>query len=344
MTARTPRPAPLLVLQALRAIAAAFVAFYHVIDKAEKLYATQAAYPLLFPTLGRLGVDIFFVISGFIMVYTTQHRPPQWREAKRFIARRLARIVPLYWLFTSLVVALLLVAPTIFRELQWDWRQIIASYLFVPVTNSMGTTSPLVGVGWTLNYEMYFYAVFALILMLRARIAVLAAFFALSVGLGYLLHPTTPMLQLMTNPLLLEFVVGALAAYSILHGKRVPFAILPVGIAAVIAAAWYASDADLLPFYYGSAIALVIAALVTREREGKLVTPRLLVALGDSSYALYLSHVFTLAIAARLCTGPLRDALGFDGFCALTLLLMLAAGHAVYRFIERPMFQHFRHI
>ena len=179
-TARTSRPrgpAQLQGIQALRAIAALLVVFGHAAHEAEAI-AARVGVPAIDPSFlyWGSGVDIFFVISGFIMVHTSAElfgRPGAWRI---FLGRRIARIVPLYWLLTSLLLIGSLFVPQLLNVPIGDWQHILASYLFIPSLRGGSEIRPVMALGWTLNFEMFFYLLFAgaMFLPLRRGMAALA--------------------------------------------------------------------------------------------------------------------------------------------------------------------------
>ena len=149
-------------VQCLRASAIILVVAYHA---AGHLGVFHPNYAIL--EFGQYGVDLFFVISGFMMMVTTTSKA----SPTIFIAKRLWRIVPLYWFITLVYVILLLLAPYLLPSGTLDFGYIIKSFLFIP---SYGPKFPdliwpLVIPGWSLNYEMYFYALFAIALLLSAK-------------------------------------------------------------------------------------------------------------------------------------------------------------------------------
>jgi peptidoglycan/LPS O-acetylase OafA/YrhL len=145
-----PRPGVIRNVQALRGLAALLVVFVHL---------DNLLLAIGLSTFGGAGVDIFFVISGFIMVYTTadRHVTP-WS----FMADRIARIVPIYWLITLAVFCIALVSPMLLQATRADWNELVKSLFFIPFTKADGVVAPMFYVGWTLNYEMFFYLLFAL--------------------------------------------------------------------------------------------------------------------------------------------------------------------------------------
>ncbi|MEI7432578.1 MAG: acyltransferase, partial [Betaproteobacteria bacterium] len=126
-------------LQILRAIAATSVVYYHV---------------KCLPNFGSFGVDIFFVISGFVMSLIVANG----ESTTRFAINRVARIVPLYWLLTSAVLVLTLFYPALFDSTTADFYNYLKSLFFIPYYKESGYLHPMLTMGWSLNYEMFFYA------------------------------------------------------------------------------------------------------------------------------------------------------------------------------------------
>ncbi len=142
-------------IQTLRALAALSVLFYH--ESSTKF------------TVGAVGVDIFFVISGFIMGTIGYRETPL-----DFMMKRIIRIVPLYWLVTA-AVCLVSLIPGVFHQFSCDLPSLLQSLFFIPYVNQAGHIEPLMVPGWTLNYEMFFYAVFAVGLAIRRPVVFSAA-------------------------------------------------------------------------------------------------------------------------------------------------------------------------
>src|SRR5437868_1125904 len=186
-------------VQALRAIAALAVALCHF--NVVSVWLAGLNGPFL---LGQLasGVDLFFVISGFVMVYSCGDLYAVNGGAVTFLTRRAARVVPLYWLATLVAVPLM--------SLPSDWGSLVGSFLFFPFRAAAGNILPVYGVGWTLNFEMYFYALFSVVIFLRRTIAVpvLCIILCAIVLLGHLLQPTLARLQFWSDPIILEFGFG----------------------------------------------------------------------------------------------------------------------------------------
>jgi peptidoglycan/LPS O-acetylase OafA/YrhL len=294
--------------------------------------------------LGKVGVDLFFVISGFVMVYTTNRTAP---SALEFAQRRIIRIVPLYWLVTLGVFALSLAAPRLLTASRPDPTWLMKSMAFVPFAKGDGTFNPLVPVGWTLNYEMFFYAIFSLCLLAGVRLRYWLAgglIVALAApGFDNLDLPGVAA-QFYTRPILAVFAAGmALAGLA----TRLPAIRSRLGAAALLACAlallagllasgvlplesWRVAVA--LP----AAVGLMACALVLERGGCALKGP--LVTVGDASYSIYLTHLFVtqaaIAIAFRL--GWVSGATALLAILA-ALAGVIVAGVACYRLFEVPV-------
>lgn len=319
-------------LQCLRAVAAFAVLLHHAIGRL----------PGRNFEVGAAGVDVFFVISGFIMVSTVIHRAP---AAGTFLYQRAARIVPLYWAVTLGVVLLTSVSPAAMPNFTWDWTRLLGSLLFVPHLDPDGKIWPLVVPGWTLNYEAFFYALVGLALLLPEGWRLRCLFGALGalVLAGLALQPAGPVARTWMDPLLAEFAAGG--ALAVLHARgRLPgpvpgLVLLGGGLAVFALLAWL----DQPPPQAGRALAYGLPALAMvagtlalepwlRRRD---LAPLLL--LGDASYSLYLTHSLVASAALRL-VGAERPAL----FLATTLLLACSFAITCFLMFERPVTQWLR--
>lgn len=315
-------------IQYLRAIAALMVVWHHARNMLPELktYFTSG--------FGASGVAVFFVISGFIMVLTTHGKNiGPWQ----FFRRRLVRVAPLYWLLTLLMIAGAIGPGNFFKSTQVHLDTAINSLLFIPhySRNLPGQVWPILVPGWTLNYEMFFYALFAASLLIKpaTRLRALAAGFAALVLLGYLVGPfENPLALTYTNPILLEFVFGAVIAKYWLSGHLN----MPTSVSWII----FGSGALLLVLLDGvgnglGAILLVLGVLNLRGWRS-----RSLHELGDGSYSIYLTHPFTLGVVRlfwlKAFPEPLTPLRGLL-YMLLSLAVCALVGWLSYRWIERPM-------
>lgn len=186
-------------IQYLRALAALGVVVVH---------TSPAEHPFM---TGNAGVDIFFVISGFIMWSITEERPA---SPAAFLKDRLIRIAPLYWLLTTLLVVGALVVPKLLPNLRIDLPYVAGSYLFVPMRPPGSTGAdpiwPVLVQGWTLNYEMFFYVLFSLCLFLRPslRLAAISLTLLCCVMAGPFYRGSNALVLSFTDPIFLEFLAG----------------------------------------------------------------------------------------------------------------------------------------
>jgi exopolysaccharide production protein ExoZ len=277
-------------VQALRAIAALAVVLCH-FDEIRAWFSGLKTYPL--DQLSS-GVDLFFVISGFVMVYSSGDLFAAKGGWFMFFTRRVARIAPPYWLAMTAAIPLM--------SLPDDWGALLGSYLFFPFHAESGNIAPIYGVGWTLNFEMYFYALFSAALFLRrgAAVTALCFVFCAIVLLGYWLQPTWAPLQFWSDPIILEFVFGMMLALLYVRGASLP---VPLRICLVVAGVAMIAffDARIPPSGYrvvqwGIPAAMIFAGTVLGKEInfGQLSAPVKM--LGNASYALYLTHPLMTAV------------------------------------------------
>lgn len=350
---QSPGQPRLQALQALRALAAVMVMVSHVIGEVED---RVGAGPL--PWIGGLplpliwGVDLFFVISGAVIVLSAAReagRPGGWR---RFLAARAIRIVPLYWIFTALMLGVLVLMPQHVYSVALNWGQVAASFVFLPYRTPTGFDGPILPPGWTLNYEAFFYVAMALLLASGARIGMvvwaLAGIFAVIALTGWIARPEVTVLRVWSQPLILEFAFGALIGLARLRLRGRVLArgaLVPVGLTlAGLVALWFGYGLfvhGVLPRWLAGGVpaaVLVATAVLFTDRATDTALPRWMVALGDSSYALYLSHRFTM----RAVTLVWPEGLAAWSYVALAAGASIGAAHAVFLFVERPLLRRLR--
>lgn len=330
-------------IQALRALAALGVVAYHT----NGLVMGAGWLPHFFHAAslyGEIGVDIFFVISGFVIATVTHELPTGFASARSFIAARLARVVPLYWVLTALFIALVVFAPQALVNVPLSVGHTIASLLFIPAFNHAGKIEPDLYVGWTLQYEMWFYLIFAVALcFLRRRILGVGLFLVATCLLNRLPVPGAAFATY-TNPLVLEFVFGCGLGWWYAMGRRIhPVA----GIAALAIALGshellrpVLTEANRFWVFGLPALALVALCLSIerRVRWGALSQT-----IGDASYSLYLTHVFAVPIGIRsLLVIDSGHRMRGDLACVFVVLVSVAIGLASYRWLERPLLALFR--
>lgn len=318
MTGRAPA-VRLDSVQVLRAVAAVSVVLFHI----------------GWTGIASFGVELFFVLSGFIIAYAAAFDP------RHFLAKRLARIVPLYWGATFGIAAIGLIAPGLLGGTQVTLANLLRSLAFIPYQRADGQGFPLLYLGWTLNYELAFYLVFAFCLAVSRRWApALAA--ALLFGLASLHSVVAPWgfaADFWTRPILLNFVIG-LAAFGLWTRRAAWLDRVPPGAAILVAAAAFGllltgamnGAAPLLPAKAALG-GLLLLALVRLDRQLHWPAPVLLI--GDASYSLYLLHPYVLQTIGRF-VHPLAAAPAGVAASLFALALALACAVVSYRVVERP--------
>ena len=332
-------------VQALRAIAALAVVAGHSTDY---LLLVNGAVPgPLRWVHGPAGVDIFFVISGFVMMLSAGRLRELPHPGRVFLWRRVLRILPLYWL-------LKLVAITAHPGLSVHGRpsagNVTASLLFVPSLNAEGLIRPLIPLGWTLSFEMLFYLIFAVALSVRGGwLRVLVPAICALAGIGAMRSETWPAWTSLADPIVLEFLAGVGVAGLVLRGDVMRGAkaagLLVMGFAGLVLLVPSAANPLLRPLVWGvPAAAIVLGAAGLEAQWGRRV-PGWLLLLGSASYSIYLVQTFVFPVVHAVFA---RRGLEFVHgrpieagviMMAMSLVATSAAGVGTYLVVERPMTQ-----
>jgi exopolysaccharide production protein ExoZ len=277
------------------------------------------------------------------MVHTSADlfgRPGAWRV---FLARRIARIVPLYWLLTTALLLGGLVAPRLLNVPIGDWQHILASYLFIPSLRGGDETRPVMALGWTLNLEMLFYVLFAGAMLLplrRGMIALTIVIGSLALA-GTFLQPTQVQLAFWTQQIILEFLFGCLLALLHRQGVRLPAAgallLVALGFAGMFKVHGLDAGETTLPaLRWGlPAVMVVGGAALYRGPAPRLVL--LLTGLGNASYSLYLFHPFALRPLREVWIKLVGGSLPLEIYIVVALAVAAFASTLLYRWVERPM-------
>lgn len=284
-------------LQYLRAIGSLLVVGVHLEPPLQRL-GLEA--PWLYA--GAFGVDIFFVLSGFLILVTTYRKTDYTAE---FYRKRWLRIVPLYWMITTVVLILLLATPQLVKSGSLDTWHVISSYLFLPSPHPvLGSLEPLFVPGWTMNYEVFYFVTWGLILFLPQK-ARAPAFGALIVGLvtfGTLVKSSNPLLVFYTSPLMLEFVFGLLLGIWYKEGAPLPrplgWALIGLGLLALLSAAH--TTPWVRVFQRGLPAMMLLAGAITLERARPVRRIGVFALLGDASYSTYLTHSIILSAVGQV--------------------------------------------
>ncbi len=325
----------LISVQYARAAAALLVVIGHI--------AGFSAFQSISTThFGGVGVDIFFVISGFIMWETSKDQQPA-----DFLQRRLTRIVPPYWFYTTLLVVLALALPALTPNIELTAKALSGSYFFIPYTDHRGIMNPILLQGWTLNLEMFFYVIFALSLFLpgrRTRFLAVSLVFLILIAMGLFADKSWAVINRFTSPILLEFVMGMTVSAVWQRWKIGVPAAGAIFLASVAALLYSEINLQYLGMgfiVFGVPAAFLLYGLLNLEPILAKRPLRPLVAAGDSSYSLYLAHPFVLSAVDVIFTRWAADHLGLDGmdlaiaFATTAILASLAFAHISYVLLEK---------
>lgn len=306
-------------LQVLRGIAALAVVVFH----------------LGWTGIASFGVQLFFVISGFIVCHAGMAAPDV------FFLKRLARVVPLYWLATLGVAVAAMLLPRFFPSTMVSAQTLTKSLLFIPYARGDGEGFPLLFLGWTLNYEMAFYAIFAACLLASKRFAPWLAIGALLMVMAArpILSPIAFPLDFWTRPILFHFVAGIMVwLWWSGHADvavRFPAAAASVAVLVLLAgfcAGLWQSWSHIFPI---DALAGALLLLVILRLNHTVLWPGMLLLIGDASYSLYLLHPYIVEGIDRV-VHPLGGGPMGLFWSAVAVLASLVVAIASYRLIENP--------
>ncbi len=297
-------------VQALRALAALLVLLYHVaaIQKAELAdnQITERALLSGFWDYGFSGVDMFFVISGFIMVYVSQDTRQNGKAVLKFLYARFSRIYPIWWIFAILMALCFWVLFGQPADPETIKPENVPAFLARSFALLPQKYHPVLGVGWTLVHEMFFYIMFAglLFFSLRWRMVGLTLWGAFVVFIGVTQGSpkfSTTLYELFVSPLSLEFIIGAFVGMAVIKDFKIPALMLTIcSIIAFVGLLAVGIELNLQKLHWHRVLiftlpcAGLIWGFVELEKAGRLRVPSWLSTLGDASYVLYLSHMFVL--------------------------------------------------
>jgi exopolysaccharide production protein ExoZ len=326
-------------IQALRGVAALLVLLSHASLYESRTDSNQILPNSLFE-LGGAGVDLFFVISGYVMMLISGFGSSGIVQARNFFTRRAARIYPLYWFFTLVVILIVSVQPQLInREGGISQLSYWKSFFLIPDVEK----APLVGQGWTLIHEMYFYIAFSVIVIFKnkTRYYVIGLWVLLLILFNSVFEPpNTPAFKIITNQLTFEFIFGCLVAIlqkmDIMNwGKTAFFG----GIAFLCMNPEHMDASRVL--WFGLPSTLIVYGAVAMEKKQQLVLPLWLRKTGDISYSLYLSHVFVLSVCLKVW--KLIESEGFlDNIIAIFAMFLFSwiTGFIVYQYFEYPVMKY----
>lgn len=333
-------------IQAMRAIAALMVVLCHLIPIENKYAGTPPILPD-FLSHGKMGVDLFFVISGIVMVTITRNQFSRSGYPLNFIYRRTARIYPTYWFYTLLLLPVFFIKPEWINSAQGNQADLLASFLLLP-----SDFLPLVGVAWTLIHEMYFYLVFFIFLSAlneKHLPAALLIWGILVTVITLTVKTSNPTILLVSHPLTLEFIAGCYIALFFRRAttKHVCIVIIFLILAWALLCYFYliSKSTPLHPesenwwrvALYGIPSATLVIMAIFAENKGHIFHSAL-VSLGNTSYSMYLCHILVLSALGRVWL-HFSTPSALDNFLFLSTLTIsvILASIISYKYIELPL-------
>lgn len=323
-------------LQAVRIFATYLVVLFHF----RELSVAAGFAPLRYG-----GLDILLILTGFLAVKVTADKAV---DPGRFLIERLTRVAPLYWVTTLLVFALALIAPGYFQATRADVAELAQSLAFIPFVKSNGLVQPLVYVGWTLNYQVVFYALFAIGLLARPKTLGVGFVCVVLLGLataGAFLHFRYVDEQFYTSPIILDFVMGMIVAMVF---NRLPAAApdwrkcVLATLGAIAAFAFYlwgglgGAEASRV-LAKGVPATLFLICILALERYGFTLKSNLVNYWAKTTYSIFLTHFFVTGLATHIVADQ-----SWTGTPALLVLIagliaVTVAGCLCYEFVEKPL-------
>ena len=331
------------LLQVYRGIAAILVVLFHLNEMSiERL--KQVTFFNLFQA-GWSGVDYFFVLSGFIMVYVHRSAIGKPDQLKSFLVKRTVRIYPIYWIITLIVLAFFLVVPSFANNKDLSIQHILVSLFLLPQNDK-----PILDVGWTLIYELFFYLLFSIAIWFKPKYSVPILSSWLFVTMLHYLKVVdfggeAFLLNIVFGNMNLEFVLGCLAGYVVIKfgtkiskNRWILFGVANLGyVALLVLTAVNKLEIDRMSTF-GVLAALLIVGSASIDLNDSPKVPKILTYLGDASYSIFLLHSPIVSATTKLLQ---KANLGkyYDGFFApsLVALITVVAGCIFYSLIEKPL-------
>lgn len=336
------KPERIYSIQFLRGLAAVIVVIAHMIEH-PLAEAPEAAI-----RTGRFGVEIFFVISGFIIAEVAG---PSAFNPGKFALRRLWRVAPLYMLCTVAVYAATLLVPEVFKTTVSNFPHFARSLFFIPSADPTVAWDwrPTFKIGWTINYEMFFYLVMTFLFWCHSkgqRALMLTGIMGLLIVTSFLIPPKSSIVAFYANLNLLPFILGVWIAQArsrgVLDALPTPAVVTLILLTFASVALFYLMKTDDLSrpgphLTMAAAAALLVVTTISQEKTIAWHRLRFFLAVGDWSYSLYLMHMFVIGVGVVVLRKLGMSGVAFWSGMPVIFLVCLAVSWAGYTLFERPM-------
>ena len=314
-------------IQILRAIAVLMVVFSHILQTLNQ-YGLELDNKVI-SYFGSLGVDIFFIISGFIMVIVTQNKFGSLSSVKRFLYSRFTRIYPLYWIYG-------LFAYFFIVNGKFDYRFVETLFL-LPQTNTA------LAVAWSLIYELYFYIIFAIFMLTikEKNLLFISLIWGILMMIFFNLFSfNNEYFKVATSPQILEFIMGiVIAKYYLKANKSLLTSIIVIILHIIILLLhqyiFYSNKFWFNYFFEHSLVSSALVFLLVSIKELNSPIYKKIEFIGDISYGIYLSHIFLLIILIKIFN--YLGIMNLFVVIPIMLISVLFYGATSYKYIENPL-------
>jgi peptidoglycan/LPS O-acetylase OafA/YrhL len=290
--------------------------------------------------IGIIGVDIFFVISGFIMYYIMNDRGNGYYIIKSFLKHRIIRIIPLYWVLTTLALIMFFIfSENLSRTTETG---ILNSYFLYP-----SEYEKYLDPAWTLSYEFYFYFLFSIgLLFKKNRIIIVSSFLILFYTLSYMLPYNNAMMQFLSNSIVFEFIYGMIIAYIYIHTKqnKIKISIISILIFIILIFLYFIDiQTGIRALDFGIPSMFIVLSFIMIDEILQISKIKTLESIGNISYSLYLSHAFILAIIGVLYNKIKIHTLFSEILFIMTMFFSsLIFGYIIYIYLEKKLISYFK--
>ncbi len=336
---------PLHLIQVLRGVASLLVVLLHATINVNENFKTDFLGD--FFSFGGAGVDIFFVLSGFIITYTSIKNLTHSDNVMPFLRRRIVRVFPTYWIIITGFLLLQVFFSSFYKtHYSFNIRNILSTYFLLPGHTMIN------GVSWTLTYELFFYFLFTLAFILPTKKLIYLVFTFYTVVLillpvfGYYASNPNYWVNLLTHPMNTEFFMGILAALIIpyIPSKMcIPFVAggcILFLVGGILGNRQFIVVNDIFNrvILFGIPAFFIIVGLVKFELHKSIEVHNIFLLLGEASYSLYLLHLPILVAFTRIIArSGITNSVEIHILLFVAIVMICFVSILFYKWIEKPI-------